>query len=84
MAIVQSATSAAELRSWRKRHRHSLNSGAWALGLTRSHFAKMLAGTTPIDVRIELLMWWNDRYPKLYAVEAYRKALAQMTDVAAE
>lgn len=67
MGITLSAMSASQLRSWRKRHRHSLNSGAEALGLSRRHFAKMLAGEQPIDLRIELLCWWNDRYPQHFA-----------------
>lgn len=53
------------LQEWRDRHEHSLASGAAALGIGKSTFAAMLAGTRPISETVALLTVAIDRLAEL-------------------
>lgn len=53
------------LQAWRERHRHSLKTGAEALGVSRATFAAWLAKERPIPPTVAMLCSAIDRIHEL-------------------
>lgn len=61
MKRLQSDMTPADLEAWRQRHGHSLSTGAEGLGISRSLFARYLAGELAIPQTVALLTVMLDR-----------------------
>lgn len=65
-----STMTAKQLKAWRKRYAHTLDSGAEALGVTKMSFCRYLNGSQAIPMPVALLCWHIDELAALQSREA--------------
>lgn len=64
MQRPQSKMSPRQLQRWRKRHDHSLATGAEALGISQAMFKFYLSGTSPIPLTVAICCKLYDQIRK--------------------